>query len=242
METSNTLDKYATHLPILYLLSRFFKFEYIHEFGIGMNSTPVLCDKEVYNVKRVTSYEDDVDWFKKIHTTVRELNKKDDHIVGVLASYKQMASLYSEYEFAHAGKRTLTLVDNSDEVGRRHLIKSIVSNSHFGSHGCITVFHDAEWYKDLLADIKTNLFETFLFDALLPNTMIVFGFTSQTDLRRRKMNEFLEVCRDFNGWLKECITLGEQNLKLPPLNDKEQWLELLESESMYAVAIKYFTE
>lgn len=221
------LDPYSTHLPILYLISRFFKFNMIHEFGVGMNSTPVLCDQEVYSVKQIVLYEDSIEWLTRVYPIVNQLSH--NRASCLLATPEQMLQSYLAYGLQHRNK-TLTLVDNSDEPGRRTLIKGIVSNNHFGSAGCVTVFHDAENYQDLFLGIKPILFETFLFDALLPNTLIVFGYGTKPD-------NFIEVCRDFNTWLKHAYS-EQTGIVLPPLNEKKTWVEFLSSPGMYQNAIE----
>lgn len=236
-ERQMNIDPYATHLPILYLLSRFFDFEGVYEFGMGLNSTPVLCDRKIYSVKQVVLYEDSADWLVKVLPTIAPL--QEGHIEMSLVTCHQMLEKYLRKH--DAIYKFLTLVDNSDEPGRRYVIEGIVAVNHFGPSGAVTVFHDAEVYQDLLAKIRTDLFETFYFDALTPKTLVVFGYGGPaSDHRRQKLNKFLEICRDFNTWLKACIDVGRHDIKLPEFTDKAAWIELLQSPGMYQQAIMEF--
>ena len=127
---------YQSHLPALIELASLLKPRIIAEFGMGDFSTDVFLDRKLFpTVERLSSFENDKEWFVKIQQKHRADLRFDPHLVP--------SPMWKTAMRLHADDFDLIFVDDSNQMGR---IKTILALrlARGITRGPVVVVHDVE--------------------------------------------------------------------------------------------------
>lgn len=189
-------NPYATHIPILIALPRFFKITRVLEFGCGQYSTLLFLNRNIYtDLIECTSLENDFQWYKEIKEKVAGDARINMHYVN--ENYSQVIK---ELDFQ---KYNLILIDDSkNSKDRAVTICEVIKKSEFNN---LIVVHDFEIfeYKRAASKLKNQ----FLFTSLNPCTGVLWKrFSIFKQIKLLKINKIIKKHKnniepdDYDAW------------------------------------------
>lgn len=196
-------DPYATHLPILLLLSRLAPVHRVLELGSGMYSTLTFLNRRYFpELQALMSFENDEEWSRNILKAVGQ-DSRLQLVTVTGAIEKQLKSIdIDSYD--------LVLVDDSVAPDQR--VKTIEQLALLKPERPFIVIHDYEFvaYRRAARAFSNR----FRFTALNPNSGVVWNRRRSAKNALKLLNthfhrlseEFrVEHCDELMQWLKRII-------------------------------------
>lgn len=180
---------YRTHLPVLCALEKIYKFKNILELGSGFYSTQIFCDKKLFpNIRKITSYEDNYNWYKLIKNKIKKKKK-----LNLIYTKNKIENIIRKINLENYD---LILVDNSNNaISRIKTIKHIIQKKILKP---IIVIHDFEYYPYRLVSKKISY--QYRFKCLTPNTGILQNKKNYFKIKRlKKIDTKLRCFQNINN-------------------------------------------
>jgi predicted O-methyltransferase YrrM len=195
-------NPYATHIPILIGLSRLLKVKRVLEFGCGEFSTLAFLDRAIFtDLESLISLENDFLWKEKINALV-----KDDSRAILELINGSMSKAASQADLSE-----IDLIFIDDSVSGEQRVETIRKLTSKLSNSRVAVIHDFEYKPYRQAVI--NVSHQFRFNALNPNTGVVWNQAPINKKHLRKLNELIK-----------------QYSSSVSLTDIERWAQIFERE------------
>jgi hypothetical protein len=179
---------YRTHLPILCALENLYKFKNVLELGSGSYSTIAFLDKKLFpNIKKITSYEDNYIWYKKINNKIKKNNK-----LQLIYSKNKIENVVQKINL---NTYDLIFVDNSmKDENRIKTIENIIKKKLLKQ---IIVIHDFEHYPYRF--VSKKIFYKYRFKCLSPNTGILCNENILNIKYLKEIDKKLRCFRNINN-------------------------------------------
>jgi hypothetical protein len=127
---------YQSHVPVLLAIARVLKPRSVAELGMGDYSTTLFLDRNLFpTVERLSSFEDDEEWFAKIEQKFRDDTRFEPHLVP--------SPMWKTALKLPAKQFDLIFIDDSDEIGRMKTILALRLTKGI-TRGPVTLVHDVE--------------------------------------------------------------------------------------------------
>jgi predicted O-methyltransferase YrrM len=132
--TRRSSESFATHLPILIGLSELYSPNALLELGSGMFSTPAFLNRSCFpTLRRVTTIEDDRNWYEDVKAKVGTASQFEIHHVNSIVEWIDETNLHA-YDFI--------FVDDSKSRDKR--ANSIAAVFRKAAPNAIVIIHDFE--------------------------------------------------------------------------------------------------
>jgi predicted O-methyltransferase YrrM len=127
---------YKSHMPVLIGLAESLKPRRVAEFGMGDCSTSLFLNRDLFpTVERLTSFENDREWFLAIKNKHLNDSRFDPHLVPPMMWKTAMTLRADEFD--------LIFVDDSNQLGRVKTLLALRLATQV-TRGPVIVVHDVE--------------------------------------------------------------------------------------------------
>jgi len=188
-------EPYSSHIPVLIGISSIINIKNILELGSGSYSTGLFLNKKAYpNLERLDSYEDDLQWGRKIANDFSKDQRLHLNIVNYPINQNLVNINYAQYD--------LIFIDDSQKSSDRAKTIKEICNNNLGNS--ILIIHDFEMdsYRKAAKKIK----HYFTFSSYTPCTGVLWQKGLKNiqlfrvlDLINTYKNEYKTT--DIEGWL-----------------------------------------
>jgi hypothetical protein len=181
-------NPYLTHIPILLQVARWRTLSSVLEFGCGEVSTRAFLDERYFpNLQQLVSYENDVNWAKRLQKLLGEDPRLELHLVN--------GAISSSVEAIDLERFDLVFIDDSVTGEERSATIRTVAAKR--PRRPLVVIHD---FEQVMYRVASRSFtHSYRFSGLNPNTGLLWNDAPVCKSQLRALNQLLRTTGERDG-------------------------------------------